>query len=77
MPLNDRPQHQWLIARANTLAESTRHGYRRKIQRHILPTLGRIPIRRLKVSDLEALYDAKPTHRPGQPTFGTVSFHQS
>ncbi len=50
---------QWLPGKANTLAKSTWHSYRRKIERHILPTLGRIPIRRLKVSDLERLYDSK------------------
>ncbi len=42
---------QWLPGKANTLAESTWHGYRRKIDRHILPTLGRIPIRRLKATN--------------------------
>ena len=56
---------QWLPGKANTLAESTWHSYRRKIERHILPTLGRIPIRRLKVADLERLYDSKP--RPTEP----------
>ena len=56
---------QWLPAKANTLAASTWQGYRRKIERHILPTLGRIPIRRLKVDDLERLYDAKL--RPTDP----------
>jgi integrase len=56
---------QWLPGKANTLAESTWHGYRRKIERHILPTLGGIPIRRLNVADLEGLYDAKL--RPTEP----------
>lgn len=56
---------QWLPGKANTLAESTWHSYRRKIERHILPTLGRIPIRRLKVADLERLYDSKL--RPTEP----------
>lgn len=50
---------QWLPGKANTLAESTWHSYRRKIERHILPTLGKVPIRRLKVTHLEALYDSK------------------
>jgi len=50
---------QWLPGKANTLAESTWHGYRRKIERHILPTLGAVPIRRLKVTHLEALYESK------------------
>ncbi len=50
---------QWLPGKANTLAESTWHSYRRKLERHILPTLGAVPIRRLKVTDLERLYDSK------------------
>jgi len=50
---------QWLPGKKITLAESTWHGYRRKIERHILPALGPVPIRRLKVTQLEALYDAK------------------
>ena len=60
---------QWLPGEANTLAEATWHGYRRKIERHILPTLGKVPIRRLKVSDLEAHYDTKlrPTNPDVKP----------
>ena len=48
---------QWLPGKANTLAESTWHSYRRKIERQILPTLGRIPIRRLKVAELALFAD--------------------
>jgi len=51
--------NQWLPGKANTLAESTWDGYRRKMERHILPTLGKIPIRRLKVDHLDSLYDSK------------------
>ena len=51
--------NQWLPGKANTLAESTWHGYRRKIERHVLPTLGKTPIRRLKVDQLDNLYDSK------------------
>jgi len=50
---------QWRPGKANTLAKSTWHGYRRKIERHVLPTLGAVPIRKLKVTHLEALYDSK------------------
>lgn len=49
----------WLPGKANTLATSTWQSYRRKIERHILPTLGTIPIRRLTVAHLERLYDSK------------------
>lgn len=50
---------QWLPGKANTLAQSTWHGYRRKIERHILPALGPVPIRRLKADHLDRLYDSK------------------
>ncbi len=56
---------QWLPGKANTLATSTWHGYRRKIEHHILPTLGAIAIRRLTVAHLEGLYDSKL--RPNEP----------
>ncbi len=48
---------QWLSGKKVNLARSTWDGYRRKIDRHVLPTLGRIPIRRLRPTHLEALYD--------------------
>ncbi len=50
---------QWLPGKKITLAKSTWHGYRRKIERHILPALGTVPIRRLKVTQFEALYKSK------------------
>jgi len=56
---------QWLPGKRIALAESTWHGYRRKVERHILPALGTVPIRRLKVTQLEALYDSKL--RPTNP----------
>ncbi|HDH27270.1 MAG TPA: hypothetical protein ENH00_13930 [Actinobacteria bacterium] len=47
-------------------AHSTWDGYRRKINRHILPTLGKVPIRRLRPHHLETLYNHKlhPTDGP-------------
>jgi hypothetical protein len=41
------------------LATSTWYSDRHKIERHILPTLATIPIRRLTVAHREALYDSK------------------
>ena len=41
-----------------TLRATTWDGYRRKIDRHILPMVGRIPIRRLRPAQLEALYQS-------------------
>ena len=39
------------------LAASTYNGYRRYIDRHIVPALGRIGLQRLRPHHLEALYD--------------------
>lgn len=50
---------RWLPGKRLALAASTWDGYRRKIERHILPTLGRIPIRRLRDDHLERLYGQK------------------
>jgi integrase len=41
------------------LGRSTRDGYRGRIDRHILPSLGKVPIRRLRLHHLEALHDQK------------------
>jgi integrase len=47
---------QWLPGKQVVLAASTYAGYRRNVERHILPTLGRIALRRLQPHHLEALY---------------------
>ncbi len=39
---------RWLPAKRVVLAESTYDGYRRNVERHILPALGRIGLRRLR-----------------------------
>jgi hypothetical protein len=48
---------QWLPAKKLHLAASTYHGYERNVQRHIIPALGRVGIRRLRYQQIEALYD--------------------
>ena len=50
---------RWLPGKKLELAHSTWDGYRRKVELHVLPSLGRIPIRRLRPHHLEALYDEK------------------
>jgi integrase len=55
---------QWLPGKQVVLAASTYAGYRRNVERHILPTLGRIPLRRLRPHHLEALY-ASLLHQGG------------
>ena len=48
---------QWLPAKKLRLAASTYRGYERNVHRHVLPTLGRIGLRRLRHHQIEALYD--------------------
>ena len=50
---------RWLPGKRLTLRDTTWDGYRRKIDRHILPALGHVPIRRLSPARLEALYHSK------------------
>ena len=58
-------QSQWLPAKRAKLQRSTFAGYRRNVDLHILPSLGTIPIRRLRDKHLEQLY-----HRLAHPTHG-------
>lgn len=48
---------QWLPAKKLQLATSTYRGYERNVQLHVLPTLGKVAIRRLRYQQLDALYD--------------------
>ena len=59
---------RWLPGKKVELAHSTWDGYRRKLERHVLPSLGSVPIRRLRPHHLERLYDEK-LHPPtgGRP----------
>ena len=59
---------RWLPAKKLHLATSTYRGYERNVQRHILPVLGRISLRRLRYQQIESLYDA--LLHPGGPTDG-------
>jgi integrase len=47
---------QWLPGKRLVLATSTYRGYQRNIQRHILPAIGTVGLRRLRPQHLEALY---------------------
>lgn len=46
------------LAKKLHLATSTYRGYERNVHRHIIPTLGRIQLRRLRFQQIEALYDS-------------------
>lgn len=49
---------QWHPAKRRVLEASTYRGYVGKTERHILPALGKIGLRRLRVQHLEQLYDS-------------------
>jgi len=51
-------QGQWLPAKRVSLRPSTWDGYRRKIELHVVPSIGHVPLRRLRVEHLESLYTA-------------------
>ena len=55
---------RWLPTKRYVVAETTWNGYAGKIRCHVLPTLGRVPIRRLKHNQLDRLYD-KMLHPTG------------
>lgn len=48
---------RWLPGKRLVLAETTYNGYRRNVDNHIVPAIGRIRLRRLRHHHLEALYD--------------------
>jgi integrase len=48
---------RWPPAKRVVLAETTYDGYRRNIERHVLPAVGHIGLRRLRPQHLEKLYD--------------------
>ena len=48
---------RWLPGKRIVLAASTYDGYRRKVEHHLLPALGPVPLRRLRPDHLEALYE--------------------
>lgn len=52
---------RWLPSKKLTLRTSTWDGYRRNIDLHIVPEIGRIPLRHIRVEHLERLY-AKLRH---------------
>jgi integrase len=47
----------WLPTKKMQLAATTYAGYERNVQNHVLPALGRIRLRRLTHTHIEALYD--------------------
>jgi integrase len=65
--LSDRParssltvavylSQRWLPMRKLSLRTSTWDGYRRNVELHVVPIIGRVPMRHLRVDHLERLY---------------------
>lgn len=48
---------RWLPGKRLALAASTYDGYRRNVENHIVPAIGRVALRRLRPHHLEAFYD--------------------
>ena len=67
---------QWLPAKKLQLAASTYRGYERNVQRHILPALGRMGLRRLRYHHIEALYDRLLTPNVERPAFAPKTAYE-
>jgi len=65
---------QWLPAKKLQLASY--RGYERNVQRHILPALGRIALRRLRHSHIEALYDKLLTPSLDRPALAPKTVYE-
>jgi integrase len=48
---------RWLPGKRIALAATTNNGYRRNVENHIVPAVGRVGLRRLRPHHLEALYE--------------------
>ena len=73
-------QQRWLPAKELALRVSTWDGYRRNIEQHIVPTIGKIPLRHLRPDHLERLYaqlldNGKVHHVGGLCTKTVVEIH--
>lgn len=67
---------QWLPAKRLNLSTSTYRGYVHKTQRHILPTLGKKRLRRLRPQDLERLYDSMLHPTDGRPALAPKTVYE-
>jgi integrase len=67
---------QWLPSKKLQLAASTYRGYERNVQRHILPALGRIGLRRLRHHHIEALHDQLLTPSLERPALAPKTVYE-
>ena len=72
----------WLPSKQVTLRPSTWDSYRRNIELHVLPELGRVPIRHVRVEHLERLYaklldDGRANRAGGFDTKTVLEIHMA
>jgi len=67
---------RWLPGKRLVLARSTYNGYRRNVEGHIVPALGRIGLRRLRPHHLEAFYDGLLHPRDGHGALAAKTVYE-
>jgi integrase len=67
---------RWLPGKRLALAPSTYNGYRRNVDRHIVPALGRIGLRRLRPHHLEAFYEGLLHPRSGRAALAPKTVYE-
>ena len=67
---------QWLPGKKVVLATSTYRGYQRNIERHILPAVGSVGLRRLRPQHLEALYQSMLTPNASRPALAPKTVYE-
>jgi integrase len=67
---------RWLPGKRLVLAPSTYTGYRRYVDKHVVPALGRIGLRRLRPHHLEALYDGLLHPRDGRAALSPKTVYE-
>ncbi len=67
---------QWLPGKRLQLATSTYRGYERNVHRHVVPALGRIGLRRLRHTHIEALYDRLLTPNAERPALSPKTVYE-
>jgi hypothetical protein len=67
---------KWLPAKRTQLRPSRFDSYRRNIDRHVIPAIGRIPLQRLTPEDLDGLYtQLAEDHAEGQRALAPKTIH--
>jgi hypothetical protein len=67
---------RWLPGKRLVLAASTYNGYRRNVEGHVVPALGRIGLRRLRPHHLEAFYDGLLHPRDGRAALAPKTVYE-